>query len=195
MRPRSHNISARPLLLLFFCFAASSFSCAQKSPDLLQKLAPGIDIFGGYSYLRVDSPSFGYANYSNLEGFDVAITAPHLYEGLGFAVNASGDYTSGLKVYNFLIGPQYSYERGKTRFYGNILFGKAETKVDVQELYRNEATSVGRALTFGGGVEMKIRPKIAIRVIDAEYISSKTFSGTQSNIRVSTGVVYHFGKK
>lgn len=81
------------------------------------------------------------------------------------------------------------------RVYGNLLFGKAETKIAVQELYRNEATSVGRAVALGGGVEMSIRHHIAIRVIDADYISSKTFSNSQSNIRVSTGVVYRFGKK
>ena len=180
---RSSLVWLAPLFLIF----TSSFLCAQKLPE--------IDAYGGYAFTRFNSPSIGFSNDSNLNGGIVSFTAPHLYEELGLTISASGGYGSQLKVYDFLLGPQFSFEKGRLRLFGDILFGKAETKVAINQPTRSEITSVGRAVALGGGVEISLAHHISVRPIDADYIYSKTFGSSQNNIRISAGLVYRFGKK
>lgn len=183
---RSHRPKTFWLIPLFLIFG-SSFLFAQKLPE--------IDVYGGPTYTRFNSPSIGFSGDTNLAGGIISVTAPHLYEELGLTISASGGYGSQLKVYNFLVGPQFSSEKGRLRFFGDILFGKAETKVTINQPTQSEITSVGRAVALGGGLELSLSRHISVRPIDADYVYSKTFGKSQNNIRISAGVVYRFGKK
>ncbi|MFI5069945.1 MAG: hypothetical protein ACHP8A_03550 [Terriglobales bacterium] len=183
---RSHRPNTFWLILLFLIFG-SSFLCAQKLPE--------IDVYGGPTYTRFNSPSIGFSSDSSLTGGVISFTAPHLYEELGLTISASGGYGSRLKAYNFLLGPQFTFEEGRMRLFGDILFGKAETKVAINQPTRSEITSVGRAIALGGGLEISLKHHISVRPIDADYVFSKTFGSSQNNIRISAGVVYRFGKK
>jgi hypothetical protein len=60
-------------LLLFF----SSLASAQS------KLIPGIEVFGGYSHLSFPSSAIGFSNWTQMNGWNVALTIPHIYQGLG----------------------------------------------------------------------------------------------------------------
>jgi len=188
MQSRTHINTAR-FIQLFICFLALSSSClfAQKLPE--------IDVYGGFSHIRFNSPSFGFSNYSSLNGYSASITAPHLYEQLGLTFNASGDYSSKLTVYNFLLGPQFTFERGRIRSFGNALFGKGEAKVQTKTEFRNEIASQGFAAAVGGGIDINIARRIAVRAIDIDYVHTKTFGSTQNTLRISAGVVYQFGRK
>jgi hypothetical protein len=186
MHLRFHRPSLYLLIVFFVVWSASCLS-AQKVPE--------IDVYGGFSHIRFDSQTLGFSNYSSLNGWAASITAPHLYEQLGFTVNGSGESASQLKVYNFLLGPQFSVERGRLRLFGNILFGKAETKVEIHQPTRSEIASVGRAVAVGGGIDLNFAHHIAVRLIDADYIYSKTFHINQNYGRLSAGLVYQFGRK
>jgi hypothetical protein len=176
------------LLAILFLIVSSAFLSAQKLPE--------IDAYGGVSYVRFDTPPLGFTSDSNLVGFAASITAPHLYQALGLTINADGDYGSPLKVYNFILGPQLTGERGRFRYFGNLLFGKAETMVTINQPTRSEITSVGRAVALGGGLDMKLsRHHLAVRLFDVDYVYSKTFNSVQNNLRVSGGLVYEFGRK
>jgi hypothetical protein len=188
MQSRTHiNTSRFIQLSVFFLALSSSYLFAQKLPE--------IDLYGGYSHIRFNSTSFGFSNYSNLNGYSASITAPNLYEQLGLTLNASGDYGSELSVYNFLLGPQYTYDRGRLRVFGNALFGKGEAKVQTKTATRNEIASQGFAAGVGGGVDINIARRIAVRAIDVDYVHTKTFGSTQNTLRISAGVVYQFGRK
>ncbi len=172
---------------LLFLAIGSIFSSAQKLPE--------IDVYGGFSYIRFNSPKIGFSEYSNLTGWEASITAPHLYQALGLTLNGSGDYASPLSVYNFMLGPQLSIERGHLRIFGNVLVGRGETKVTVPQTTRGEISSSGRAVAAGGGVDFNLSHHIAVRLIDADYLYLKTFNTTQNTVRVSAGLVYQFGRK
>ena len=45
----------------------------------------------------------------------------------------------------------------------------------------------------GGGFDYFWKPRITIRVVQADYINSNTFGVTQNDVRVSTGIVINFG--
>ena len=50
--------------------------------------------------------------------------------------------------------------------------------------------------TAGGGADWRLKPRIALRVIQAEYLHSQFLNGSrnrQDNLSISTGVVFTFG--
>ncbi|HXM23962.1 MAG TPA: hypothetical protein VN948_22085 [Terriglobales bacterium] len=177
----------RAAVFIFFVFsvvmAASSLSAGQ--------VAPRWEVFGGYSYLRLDSPTIGFANWSNLNGFNGEATF-NLTPVWGLTADGSGHYGSQLTVYNYMIGPQYSLRRDKSKFFVHALFGKAQNTVNISTATRNGFESVGRAIAAGGGYDLDLTPRFTFRA-QADYLRTQTFGATQNDIRISTGLVFHFG--
>lgn len=176
------------LAVLTFIFSlvvlASTLSAGQDVPRL--------EVFGGYSYLRLDTPVLGFADYANQNGWNVGATG-NLTRAFGVAVDASGHYSSHLAVYNFLIGPQLSWRREKSKFFGHVLFGKGDDHLTIQQVGRSEFTSVGLAVAGGGGFDWDVTPRFTFRVVQADYLHTHTFATNENNFRVSTGLVVHFG--
>jgi len=154
--------------------------------------APRFDVFGGFSYKRFDSKTLGYPDNSNLYGWN-AEGIGNIKMRFGVVLDASGHYGSELSVYNFLIGPQYTLRRDKSRFFVHGLFGKAQNRVNIVQPTTNHFESVGKSYGGGGGFDWDFSPRITIRVVQADYFWSSTFGATQNDIRVSTGLVFHFG--
>jgi len=153
---------------------------------------PRYDIFGGYAYRWFDAPSIGYPGHSNLSGFNIDATG-YIFMKLGVTIDASGDYGSQLQVYNFMFGPQYTLRRDRSKFYVHGLFGKAQNRVDIPQPTRSHFESVGKSYGGGGGFDYDYSDRWSIRVFQADFIHSNTFGTAQNDVRVSTGVVYHFG--
>jgi len=172
---------------------AVAFSLMLLLPSLSRaQEAARLDVFGGFSYMRFDSPSIGYANYSNLYGWNAGATA-NIKLWLEVAVDLSGHYGSHLDVYNYTFGPQYTWRRENYRFFVHGLFGKDQTRANITQPTRPYFESVGRAYGGGGGFDWDCSPRITIRVVQADYLRTDTFGATQGDIRVSTGLVFHFG--
>lgn len=190
MSPIQKRAAVFRLAVLVFC----SFSPALVSAQGKSKL-PAIDVFGGYSYLRFESTTLGFSNQSQLNGANVSVALPDLYEGLGVAVDVSGHYTDAVEEFNFMIGPQYTYEWKGIRFYGHGLFGKARTRLLKIGTTQVEPSYLGKAVAFGGGVDLPLKGRLSVRAVQADYLVTYEFGTTQHNMRLSTGLVYRFGKK
>jgi hypothetical protein len=177
----------RAAVFLFFVFSAvvafSSLSAGQ--------VAPRWEFYGGYSYLRFDSPTLGYVNWSNLNGFNGAVTF-NITTRFAVIADGSGHYGNQLTVYNYMLGPQYALRRDKSKFFVHGLFGKAQNTVNIATSISNGFESVGRAFAAGGGYDRDLTPRFTFRV-QADYLNTNTFGATQNDIRVSTGVVFHIG--
>jgi hypothetical protein len=156
------------------------------------QVAPQWEVFGGYAYRNVDSTTFGFAHRSNLNGFDAEGTF-NIKPSWGVTADAGGQYGSQMVIYNFLIGPQYALRRDKSKFFVHGLFGKAQDRVDITTSLRNHFESVGRAIVGGAGYDRELTPRFTFR-IQADYLDTDTFGATQKDIRVSTGLVFHFGQ-
>jgi hypothetical protein len=177
-----------------FVFTSMIFILSASSLPAAAQHAPEMEAFGGYSYLRFDSKPLGYPSDSNLNGWNGAISA-HLFRELSVVADVSGNYGSGFREYNFLVGPQLATEfRGYTVF-GRFLYGRARDRVEVNGQSPLGLSSLGRALAVGGGVEKPLSPKLAFRIVQVDYIHASTLGETQGNIRVSTGFAYKFGGK
>jgi len=157
------------------------------------QVAPRWEIFGGYSYRRMDTPTLGFADYSNLHGWNAA-AAFNLTRSWSFALDLSGHYGSHLREFSYMIGPQYNWRREKSKFFVHGLFGKVQEVVDVPNGTLNSIKSVGRSLAGGGGFDWDYSSRFTIRVVQADFVSTNTFGTTQHDIRVSTGLIFHFGQ-
>jgi hypothetical protein len=149
---------------------------------------PRLQVFGGYSYTRFDSRSFGFANPSNLNGYTFS-PAYNLLYGFGVAAELSGQYGSKLNFRDLAVGPQFLHPWGKSRFFACLLVGDARTLVQIA----NTEGDTARAIVLGGGMDRDISSRFAIRLFQVDYIHSTLFKDTQNNLRFSTGLVYQWG--
>jgi len=51
------------------------------------------------------------------------------------------------------------------------------------------------AVLAGGGLDIKVRPNIALRLAQVDYVYSAFSNTRQDNLRFSAGVVFYLGKK
>jgi hypothetical protein len=168
------------VLIVFMIFCGHLPSRAQDMPRL--------QVFGGYSYTRFDSKSFGFANPSNLNGYTFS-PAYNLLYGFGVTAELSGQYGSKLNFRDLAVGPQFLYPWGNSRFFARLLVGDARTLVQIA----NTEGDTARAIVVGGGMDRGISPRFAIRLFQVDYIHSTLFKDTQNNLRFSTGLVYQWG--
>jgi hypothetical protein len=158
------------------------------------KLLPGIEGFGGYSHLTVPTTDFGFGSRTEMNGFHVALSIPHIVKGLGAVVEASGNYATPLEQYNYAVGPQYKFEFNRFRFIAHGMYGKAQTRVrDIGSTFVGPSDRQ-RSLIFGGEIDIPIKPRWQFRVVQGDYVRTSAFGNSLSEIRLSTGLVYSFGK-
>lgn len=174
-------------IIHLFLSLAASFAHAQS--------VPRYEAFGGFSYLRLDAPAFGFANYANQLGWNGS-GAVNLNPRFGVVLDGSGDYGSHVSTYNFMVGPQVSWRRDKSRFFMHGLFGKADDHLTLLEPqpFRTEFTSVSLAYAAGGGFDWYLNKRITFRVVQADYLHTHTYGSAEQNVRVSTGVLVNFGE-
>jgi hypothetical protein len=148
---------------------------------------PRVQVFGGYSYTRFDSPSFGFANPSNLNGYNFS-PAYNIFPGFGVVAELSGQYNSKMNLRDLTVGPQILFPRGNKTFFGHLLIGDGRSFVNVG--FGEGDTS--RAVILGGGMDLDVTPRFAWRVFQVDYVHTALFSATQDNLRLSTGLVYRW---
>jgi hypothetical protein len=168
--------------------ALGSSASAQKS------LVPAIEVFGGYSHLSLSSSGLGFENWTQMNGFDVAVSLPHIYRGFGITADASGNYATALEQYNYLIGPQYKWEFNRFRFIAHGLYGRAQTRVRQPGSTFTEPSDRQRSIALGGEVDVPISNRISIRALQADYLAVSAFGANRNSLRLSTGLIVSFGK-
>jgi opacity protein-like surface antigen len=193
------------ILLAIFLAAVSTLGSA---PSARAQDAPKWEIFGGYTYVRSNiivsgtpfnlnggsgSVAYNLTNWFGLVG-DIGVTHQGAVAGKPFSLT--------ITTYEF--GPRVSW-RNHTHLtpFTQILFGGGHAG---GTLY---TTSLGTGLaplgtsndfnfSVGGGVDWKVAHNFSIRLAQAEYLHTQFLNGnnnSQSNFRLSTGVIFSFGKQ
>jgi len=146
--------------------------------------APQADIFFGYSYIRANPSG---APSVNLHGFDFNIAGNvnnwfGIVADLGY--NRSSGYITDVNTFSYLFGPRFSY-RGyeKVTPFFQTLYGGI--RPSVAGVSNNDF-----AMTVGGGVDINVRPNIAIRPVQLEYLIVRDHSVNQYDLRYAAGVVF-----
>jgi opacity protein-like surface antigen len=178
---------------------------------------PKGEITGDYSYFRANPGLPSYFNSQNLNGGGGQATF-YLNNWFGFAADLQGygSYTQCTKpgaplsgcasgnLFTYMFGPQIKRRAGKLEPFAEVLLGGAHSN-----FYANGCTKVGIcgskspsnnafSMAIGGGVDIAVSPKFAIRLVDADYDLTRfgnNFTGgnnSQSNFRFQTGVQFRF---
>jgi opacity protein-like surface antigen len=92
----------------------------------------------------------------------------------------------------FTYGPVFSYRKHERLTpYGHVQFGAVHGSVG----YLGISESAFKfAMAAGGGVDINLNPRIAIRV-QGDYLMTRFLDLRQDNLQFSSGVVIHFGRK
>jgi len=172
--------------------------------------AQGVEIFGGYSYVYSHTPvtttiacpgpscpETTTTYRSNLNGWELAGT---FKPGTWFGITAdySSHYGTSAGASNhlqtFLFGPKFSYPADISPFVHVLVGGAHETlgsgSTSTSIVVPTSRTSV--AAVAGAGIDARIAPFVALRIIQFDYLLTTFHSTTQNQPRVSTGIVIHF---
>lgn len=146
-----------------------------------QGLGDKIELFGGYSYMRTDSPS------TNLNGWEIA--GQYKVTGwLGGVADFDGHYGSpggfSSSVNTFLFGPQVSWPARVSPF-AHVLFGGAHVG-------SGGFSDTSFAMAVGGGIDARVVHGIYWRIFQADYLPTFFSGARQDNARISTGIVFRF---
>ncbi len=198
------RISAVVAVLGFTMLAAPSSARAQ------------VSLFGGYSYLRASVPvgQFGPlgpgtpcppncgtppvisqdANLAN--GWEVS--AKYSFSPLlGAVADFGGNYGTlngaTVRVNTYLFGPQLSLP-GKVSPFVHVLVGAAHEQQDAiaNPAYFSLGSDTSFATAIGGGIDVKMVPFVAVRLIQVDYLHTSWHGMSQNQPRVSAGIVLHF---
>jgi hypothetical protein len=196
------------LIILLLCTA--TIMTAQETPK--------IELFGGYSFTRASLQG----EHTNLNGWNASV-AYNLNKWVGIVVDGSGAYGSEQaaqpftvifvcpadpascpppfsvgasvlhhKLHTYSIGPQLSY-RTDSRFtpFAHLLFGGGYTSNT--QGHRTDANG-SHVATLGGGFDVRLTSLLALRT-QGDLLQTRFFQQPHYGFRVSTGMVFRFGKK
>ena len=204
-------------LAAFLALGAAPCGRAQATPpapapdDHADRVVPKIEIFAGYSYMNANIVIAGTRFNLNGASGSVAYNFTNWLGVVGdFGVYGQSNVASqsrSLILSSYQFGPRVSWRGHKLVPFAQALFGAghATGTLYTTSLGNGSAplgANSGFMLTAGAGVDYKFKPRINIRIIQTEYLYSQFLnavtgpnSNHQNNLRISTGVVFSFGKR
>lgn len=166
----------RNAAVALFVFSLASFASAQ---------VPSGNVFFGYSHFNAP---YAPGESTGLNGWDGAVEGKVL-PLLGIVADLNGVYGShNTSEYNFLFGPRLSFSVSKFRPFVHALIGVGHVSAGPSD-FSTSNTCFADAL--GGGLDYHLIPLISWR-IQLDAVQTRFFSGSQNNVRFSTGIAIHF---
>lgn len=153
--------------------------------------APKAEVFGGYSYTRINPGGSG--NGFNLNGWNGSV-AGNVNDWFGIVGDFGGTYGSpsgvDTNVHTFLFGPRITARNEQLQPFAHALFGGARIKGTAAGVSVSDSAF---SMALGGGVDWKANDTVAIRLGQLDYLMTRFGNDRQNNFRLSTGIVFRFG--
>jgi len=175
--------------------ALSAFSLVASGQGFLGLKPPEVNIFAGYSLVRYDSVPLGFSDKLNINGGNLELSLPNLYQGWGIVGDFSGHKNSELEMFNYTVGPQYRFELKGIDLFGHFLIGKSRSRLLKTGTSIIQPSSLGLMVAMGGGVDIPIGNRFAFRAIQYDYMINSAFADHLHDMRFSSGLVVNFGKR
>jgi len=147
------------------------------------------EVFGGYSYFRINPASGEGANFN---GWNAAFQG-NVNSYFSLVADFSGAYQNdeaSVNIHSFLGGPRITKRLGKTSPFAHALFGAARAEASAFGVGVSETKF---AMALGGGVDLEVTKRTSVRLVQADYVMTRFADQTQNNIRLSFGIVLHLG--
>ena len=176
-------------------------------------LAQDVEFFGGYSHLQTTGTG---GEHVGINGFDAALSAN--FGSWGVVADASNYYGASTNNFTpvgsgghglmYLFGPQYSFRLvPRVTPFVHVLFGRVDgARETVEPLAPGGACpspgcsgisvtpEAAFAMAVGGGLDLKVRKHVWVRLIQADYIRQGFSFGAMNNPRISAGIVFRLGR-
>jgi len=128
-----------------------------------------------------------------------------LYRGFGVAADFSANHASningsGVKLTTLttMFGPRYTWSRHKLAIFGGGLIG---VSAGSDSVFPSPGGATQSARSFaaqvGGGVDLRLTPRIAVRPIEASWLRTQFPNGAnnvQNTLQLSAGIVFRLQK-
>jgi len=163
------------------------------APSLRAQGIPAAEVFGGYSYLNIDTNNLGPRQ--SAQGWEAALTA-----NISRVFAAEFDVTGAYKTIKPVSISDYSYVGGlRVNFRPAFVHALAGGDTLRGSAFGASASQQGFAALFGGGVEIPISRSVSIQA-GADYALTRhnILGGpalTQNNLRFSVGLAFAFGNR
>jgi outer membrane immunogenic protein len=191
--------------LFLLSVMAALFTAQVVAQPAVQPTPTRADLALDYTFLRSNAPP-GDCGCFNLNGgsatFGWRIGQSHFALVGDVTVAEAGKISSnglGLILSTFTVGARYQFRLAHSPLhpFGQILAGAAHgsgSLVDGQNpsVSNSGGTFAGNA---GGGVDLNLTHRLSIRLVEADYLATTFSNGNndhQNNLRLSSGVVFHF---
>jgi len=173
--------------------------------DVAPRPTPKAELFGGYSYIRLEG--------MDLQGWNFSL-AGNVNKNLGIVADASGHYNrdtttdslgrteSKLNFHTFLAGPRVTERSLKWLTpYAHALFGMTRVNGEVTFTPAGGAAistnndQTGFAMTLGGGLDINVSDSVFYRLLQADYYLIRADKLKHEGLRLSAGILFRFGRK
>jgi opacity protein-like surface antigen len=101
--------------------------------------------------------------------------------GIGDCIGGTVNFTE----HNYLFGPRVSVSVGKLRPFAEVMIGAGHIHVN------DGGSDTAFATAVGGGLDYRFFHLLAFR-LEGDYIHTDLFNTPQNNLRISTGLAFHF---
>jgi len=139
-----------------------------------------------YAYLRAD---ISVAALS-LHGVNFSL-ARNVNGWLAVAGDLGGYHLEGFRLGTVLAGPRFTAgARRRTSAFAQLLLGGAHANAGGRGFpaYHNAV-----AWTLGGGFDYRLNGRVALRLVQLEYLQTRLGGDVQHNLRAGVGIVLYFG--
>lgn len=170
---------------------------------------PRWESFGGFSYANVglgpQATLFGPVS-KNYYGFHLGVNF-NPYRNFSVVLTDLGIQSRGSRVpppfrnsnisvvtSQALFGPEFKIRTRKGNGFAHVLVGVTNTRLVETDSFGtiDLVRRTNLALGFGGGLDINLRPRLAMRILQADYVPTRLQGKWQNDFRVSTGVVFRF---
>ena len=149
---------------------------------------PKAEVFGGFSLLNTDMGGMWSKRFS-FYGFQ-ANGAYNLDNKFGIEADFGAQFKSeqGVTVhmYEFLFGPRFAMRRDKATMFVHALFGGKNIGAE------GESTN-GFAMGFGGGVDVNVNDRFAVRVVQFDWIPTRFTENGEETLWIKDTIRFGFG--
>ena len=153
---------------------------------------PRVEVFGGYSNMEVDLSGSRF----NMNGVNFSATE-NLNSWFGGALDISGHFGKdngfNTNTESLTYGPVFSFRKVKNvDLFGHALLGAVRGGSEYLDISKPEERF---GAYVGGGLDVKVRHNLALRLFQADYLMTRFSSARQDNLRLSAGIVLLFGNR
>jgi hypothetical protein len=149
---------------------------------------PKAEVFGGFSLLNTDMGGL-WRDRLSFYGFQ-ANGAFNLDKKFGIEADFGGQFKSEdnitVHMYEFLFGPRFAVRQDKATMFVHALFGGMNIGAE------GDSTN-GFAMGFGGGLDLNMNDRLAVRVVQFDWIPSRFTESGEGSIWIKDTVRFGFG--